>query len=44
MPQSLVNLSVHIVFSTRHRQQLLDPVLAPRLYGYIGGIVAHTRD
>ena len=43
MPQSLVSLTTHIVFSTRDRQPLIDDVLAPRLYGYIGGIVHSTR-
>ena len=38
MPQSLSSLHVHIVFSTKHREPFIAPDLAPRLYGYIGGI------
>jgi putative transposase len=38
MPQSLACLHVHIVFSTKHRESLITPNLAPRLYGYLGGI------
>lgn len=38
MPQSLVCLNVHIVFSTKHREPLITADLAPRLYGYLGGI------
>jgi putative transposase len=38
MPQSLVSLHVHIVFSTKHRAPLITSDLAPRLYGYMGGI------
>ena len=38
MPQSLISLHVHIVFSTKHREPLITPELAPRLYGYFGGI------
>jgi REP element-mobilizing transposase RayT len=39
MPQSLACLHVHFVFSTKHREPFLVPELAPRLYGYIGGIL-----
>jgi REP element-mobilizing transposase RayT len=39
MPQSLACLDVHLVFSTKHREPLLVSDLAPRLYGYIGGIL-----
>ena len=42
MPQSLVSLNVHIVFSTKHREPFIDGDLAPRLYGYMGGIVRNT--
>ena len=38
MPQSLVNLHVHIIFSTRGREPLIEPGLAPRLYAYMGGV------
>jgi REP element-mobilizing transposase RayT len=42
MPQSLVSLNIHIVFSTKNREPFIDDVLAPRLYGYMGGIVRNT--
>jgi REP element-mobilizing transposase RayT len=42
MPQSLVSLNAHIVFSTKHREPFIDADLAPRLYGYIGGIIRNT--
>jgi putative transposase len=39
MPQSFASLHVHVVFSTKHRQQLLVPVLIPRLHEYLCGIL-----
>jgi len=43
MPQSFICLNCHIVFSTKNRVPLIDPELAPRLYGYIGGVVQNMR-
>jgi REP element-mobilizing transposase RayT len=42
MPQSLVSLHAHVIFSTKRREPMIDPDLAPRLYGYVGGIVRQT--
>jgi REP element-mobilizing transposase RayT len=42
MPQSLICLNVHVVFSTKNREPLIDRDLAPRLYGYLGGIIRNT--
>ena len=42
MPQSLVSLGVHIVFSTKNREPFIDEELGPRLYGYIGGIIRNV--
>jgi REP element-mobilizing transposase RayT len=42
MPQSLASLHVHVIFSTKHREPLITPDLAPRLYGYIGGVARQT--
>ncbi|MBA4187287.1 MAG: transposase [Planctomycetaceae bacterium] len=42
MPQSLVSLNVHIVFSTKNREPFIDADLAPRLYGYMGGVISNT--
>lgn len=38
MPQSLSKVYVHITFSTKHRQKLIDDEIANRLYEYLGGI------
>ena len=42
MPQSLVSLNVHVVFSTKNREPLIDADLAPRLYAYMGGVLRNT--
>jgi REP element-mobilizing transposase RayT len=42
VPQSLACLYVHLIFSTKNREPFLVPDLAPRLYGYIGGILRET--
>jgi putative transposase len=39
MPQSLAQILVHLVFSTRNREPWLDDVIRDMLHGYIGGIV-----
>ena len=39
MPQSLVKMLVHVVFSTKERVNLITPEIEPRLYGYISGII-----
>jgi len=39
MPQSLANILVHLVFSTKGREPfLLDAALRSRMHGYLGGI------
>jgi len=39
MPQSLVQIYVHLVFSTKHRQPFLrDPALRERTHAYLVGI------
>jgi hypothetical protein len=40
MPQSLAAVQLHIVFSTKNRAPLITPELAPKLCGYIHGIIA----
>ena len=42
MPQSLVKVIVHIVFSTKNRENLIHPDIEAELYKYIGGIVANN--
>ncbi len=39
MANTFTNLLFHIVFSTKHREPLIHPLLRDRLYGYIGGIL-----
>jgi len=39
MPQSLVKILVHAVFSTKNRQNLINVDLEPQLFGYIRGII-----
>jgi len=43
MPQSHASLHIHIVFSTKHREPLITSELAPRLYGYLGGIARGVK-
>ena len=38
MPQSLTKLYLHIVFSTKHRQPLIDDKIQDALHEYLGGI------
>lgn len=38
MGQSLVKNYIHIVFSTKHRAELIHPPVQDELYSYIGGI------
>lgn len=40
MPQSLTNLLVHVIFSTKERRPFLDdPELRAELHRYLGGVV-----
>jgi putative transposase len=43
MPQSLVKILVHIVFSTKDRRPLIPLEVEGQLYGYIGGIIKHNK-
>lgn len=43
MPQSLSNVLVHIVFSTKHRKPLIDDSIRDELHGYIGGIISNLK-
>ncbi len=42
MPQSFACMNAHIVFSTKNRDPLIMPDMAPRRYDYIGGICRET--
>jgi len=43
MATTYSNLLFHLVFSTKHRELLIDPSWQGDLYGYIGGIVRQRR-
>ncbi|CAN5338467.1 IS200/IS605 family transposase [soil metagenome] len=43
MPQSLFKVLVHIVFSTKHRADLIAPEIENELYKYIHGIVKNNN-
>jgi putative transposase len=40
MPQSLVKILVHIVFSNKNRVDMIVPEIEPALFSYISGIIA----
>ena len=42
MPQSVIKVLVHIVFSTKDRIDLIDPQIEEELYKYIHGIVKNN--
>ncbi len=42
MGQSLVQNYLHIVFSTKHRESLIDSAVESELYGYLGGYGAFS--
>jgi REP element-mobilizing transposase RayT len=39
MPQSLSNILVHLVFSTKHRQPIISDEIRERLHGYAVGVL-----
>jgi hypothetical protein len=42
MAQTLVSLMVHVIFSTKNREALITPEIAPELFAYIGGILRNN--
>ncbi|MBX7073448.1 MAG: IS200/IS605 family transposase [Pirellulales bacterium] len=42
MPQSFASLHCHIVFSTKHRQPVIERNVQPRLFEYIGGVLRNA--
>jgi REP element-mobilizing transposase RayT len=42
VPQSYAAVHLHIVFSTRHREPVITPELAPRLQQYLAGTARDT--
>ena len=43
MPQSLAQILVHAVFSTKNREPVLEDSLRTELHAYIGGIIARHQ-
>ena len=43
MPQSLVKILIHVVFSTKNRTSLITPEIESGLFGYIHGIVENNH-
>lgn len=43
MPQSLVKVLVHVVFSTKNRAKLIVPEIESSLFGYIHGIIENNK-
>jgi REP element-mobilizing transposase RayT len=43
MPQSLVKMLAHIVFSTKDRVKIITPEIEPLLFAYIGGIIRNNE-
>ncbi len=43
MPQSIVKILVHIVFSTKNRANLISAEIEDDLYGYIHGIIENNQ-
>jgi REP element-mobilizing transposase RayT len=43
MPQSLSQVYVHIVFSTKYRQPLIKAEVEKELFAYIGGIIKNNK-
>jgi REP element-mobilizing transposase RayT len=39
MPQSLAQLYVHLIFSTKNRERWLTPDIRPEVHAYMGGIL-----
>ena len=43
MAQTLVSLLVHLVFSTKHRADLITPEVEPELFAYLSGILRNRE-
>ena len=43
MPHTCANILLHIIFSTRHRQPLIQSEIKSDLFAYMGGIVRTLR-
>ena len=43
MAQSLVKVYIHIIFSTKHRENILTTDISKELYSYLGGICSNME-
>ena len=43
MAQTLVQLFVHVVFSTKNRAEIITPEIETELFAYVGGIAANNN-
>jgi REP element-mobilizing transposase RayT len=43
MAQTLVQVFIHVVFSTKNRVDMISPEIEPELFAYIGGIAANNN-
>ena len=43
MPQTLVSLFVHVIFSTKNRIAMIHPEIEGELFAYIGGIANNNN-
>jgi putative transposase len=41
--QTLVQIFIHVVFSTKNRVEMITPEIEPELFAYIGGIAANNN-
>ena len=43
MAQTLVQIFIHVVFSTKNRAEIITPEIEPELFAYIGGIALNNN-
>ncbi len=43
MAQTLVQIFIHVVFSTKNRVEMITPEIEKELFAYIGGIAANNK-
>lgn len=43
MPQSLANLHIHLIFSTKRRENMITAEIEKELFAYIGGIINNSE-
>jgi putative transposase len=43
MPQSLVKIIVHVVWSTKDRVRMIPPEIELQLFAYFGGIISNNK-